>query len=151
MIWLMISSGIFMDPLLAHKSPAHRLKTNSLWDGLYSTTIHRLRVPSASLYTQIWSAFRGFRFELESCPLLEIRRFYRLYWTSSLVSLRVLAWFSKMMPSPRLNAWRASSISWRWEIILVVGRLIAKRWYISKSFSLASGRSQRSCPSSLRY
>jgi hypothetical protein len=37
-------------PLYARKSPALRLKTNNVCGGLYFTTIHRLRVPSASLF-----------------------------------------------------------------------------------------------------
>jgi len=49
----MTSSRIFKDPLLAHKSLAYKLKTNSLWDSLYSTTIYKLYILSTSLYTQI--------------------------------------------------------------------------------------------------
>jgi hypothetical protein len=39
----------------------------------------------------------------------------------------------------------------KWEMMLVVGRSTAKRWYTSRSFSLATGWSHRSWPSSVRY
>jgi len=47
----MTSSRIFIDPLLTRKSLAYKLKTNSLWDGLYSMTIYKLYILSTSLYT----------------------------------------------------------------------------------------------------
>ncbi len=117
----MTSSRIFIHPLSAHKSPACRLKTNSLWDDLYSMTIHRLCGPPAFFYTQIWSAFHGFGFELKACPLLEMWRSCRLCWTSLLLPLRVLAWFLKMTP---LSNWTHSEPSLSAE---------DERWYWSSS------------------
>jgi hypothetical protein len=61
----MTSSGTFIELEWACKNPARRYNTESLWGGFYSTTLHRLREPPASFYTQIWSASFGFWLELE--------------------------------------------------------------------------------------
>jgi len=71
---LMTWTRISIRPLSARKSPARRLKTDSLWGRLYSTTMQGLRVPSVSLYTHILSTFLGFGFELDDCCLRGSRR-----------------------------------------------------------------------------
>lgn len=46
----------------------------------------------------------------------------------------------------KANAFWTFFTPWNWEMMLVVGCLTANRWYASKSFSPASGRSLRSWP-----
>jgi len=69
-IWLMTSSGIFVDSSSVSKILACRLKIDSLWDDLSLTTIHKHRMHPPRIHKSDW-CFKVFGFERESCPLLE--------------------------------------------------------------------------------